>query len=66
MYEKGSIDDAAQYLHQALSISPENADVQFMLGNIAKKQGDSQRAIEHYRHAIKSDPEFGFAYRAEV
>jgi tetratricopeptide (TPR) repeat protein len=49
---------AAEQFRMELKISPENADAEFELGEMAREQGDFSGALEHLNRAVKYHPGF--------
>ena len=49
---------AADQFKQELAISPENADAEYELGEMAREQGDLTGALEHLHRAVKYHPGF--------
>ncbi len=52
----GDLARAGKELQTAMRYSPQNADVQFALGNVSLKAGDRTTAKSHYRHALELNP----------
>lgn len=48
---------AQHYCTQALATDPENADAWFIRGVVDEVQGKSRAALEHYREALRHEPE---------
>jgi tetratricopeptide (TPR) repeat protein len=53
-----AIKAAAEQFRMELKISPENADAEYELGEIAREQGDLAGALEHLNRAVKYHPGF--------
>ncbi len=53
-----SISAAAEQFRTELKISPENADAEYELGEIAREHGDLAGALEHLNRAVKYHPGF--------
>ncbi|MCP4303952.1 MAG: OmpA family protein [bacterium] len=51
-----------QWLHQALSLCPNQADAHNLLADILEREGTIPAAIEHYRLAIAAEPDFDEAW----
>jgi tetratricopeptide (TPR) repeat protein len=51
-------EEAAACFDKALELEPEMAQVHMNIGHVHKFQGDLMGAIEAYRQAVKSDPEY--------
>ena len=47
-----------------LTQGQDNALLRFSLGNAYLKQGDTERALEHLRAALKHDPGYSAAWKA--
>lgn len=58
----GDLSKALQYFEQASQISPDAADIQYLIGEIHRQQKDYQAALEAYDLAIEIDPNFAPAY----
>jgi predicted TPR repeat methyltransferase len=61
--EQKEFAEAERILRHALAIDPSIADAHYILGTIARNQGNVSGAIEHYSEAIRHKPDFEFAYR---
>ena len=55
-------EDARRELQQELEIDPSNAGAEYVLGEMAREQGQWPDAIAHFSRAIKLDAGFGDAY----
>lgn len=53
--------DAFQTIHEALNKDPENERTHANLGWSLLEQGDHQKALEHFREALKIDPDYAHA-----
>ena len=51
--EQSDLDTARQAVDQALRIAPSDADVHFVAGELATKEGDPQAALAAFRRAIE-------------
>jgi predicted Zn-dependent protease len=60
----GTNDDAKREFQQELDVDPSNAAAQFILGELARRAGDWDQAIEHFSKAVKLDAGFSEAYLA--
>lgn len=60
----GDYRHAEQFFHQALDIDPQNPYTWFHLGNVRKKAGKPDEAIESYQAAIHFRPDFAEGYFA--
>ena len=54
--------DAAQEFDAELKLDPNNADAEYILGELARQQEQWNDAIEHLSRASKIDPSFQVAY----
>ena len=61
--ERQQYREAEQRLRHALSIDPRIADAHYILGTIAKSEGDDALSIEEYTRAIELKSDFEYAYR---
>lgn len=61
--ELGQHAQAEAVLRRALARAPDNADVHYILGTLARARGDAPAAILHYRQALTHQPTLEFAYR---
>ena len=57
----GRAGEAAQAVEAALKRAPQNALSHTNLGWTALHQGDHKKALEHFREALRLDPESGYA-----
>lgn len=57
----GRLDDARQNFERALEIRPDNAEVLFSLGLVAKRQGELEEAATCFANAAVRDPSLGEA-----
>jgi tetratricopeptide (TPR) repeat protein len=55
-------EDARKEMELELQIDPSNAGAEYVLGELARQQGQWPEAIEHLSRAIKLDAGFGDAY----
>jgi tetratricopeptide (TPR) repeat protein len=61
-FNEGEWDKAIEYLRQALSTEPEAVDINYMIGEIYRRQGKYKEAIKELNQAIKVNPEFAPPY----
>jgi len=61
---QSSTDQAAKELEEELKVNPGNAAAEFILGELARRNGDWNRAIAHFSRASKLDVGFQEAYLA--
>jgi tetratricopeptide (TPR) repeat protein len=62
LYRRAAYDEASAAYERALQLAPDlGDDLYFKLGNIRYKQGDRVRAVEHWRAALKKNPDNGIA-----
>lgn len=57
-------DEAAKELTEELKVNPNNAAAEFILGELARRSGDWNTAVEHFTRASKLDIGFVEAYLA--
>lgn len=57
-----AVGQAKKSFEQELEIDPRNASAEYVLGELAKNDGDSSSAIIHYTKATRLDPGFAEAY----
>jgi tetratricopeptide (TPR) repeat protein len=57
-----AVAEAKKSFEQELEIDPRNASAEFVLGELAKNEGDSSAAIVHYTRATHLDTGFAEAY----
>ena len=57
--ERGNPDAAGRHFGEALLIEPGNPDFVYHLGSAYEMKGDWNRAMECYREAYGTDPEYG-------
>lgn len=57
-----SVDDAKKEFEAEISLHPEDAPSEFMLGDIARQAQQWDDAVEHFSRATKIDPGFAEAY----
>ncbi len=53
LFRRGKLDEARSTLEGSLSLNPNPELVHYYLGRICEKQGQKDRAMEHYREALK-------------
>ena len=58
----GNVDQALNYLEQAVSLEPAAADILFEIGEIQRLQGNGYAAIQAYGRAISANPFFAPSY----
>lgn len=61
--ELGRTDESRFMLLKALTLNPEDYDAHYMLGNLARAQGDFVQAVARYRSALAISPEFEICRR---
>lgn len=55
---EGQLSEATEQLQQLVQTNPEYTDqVHYLLGNICRKKGDWQGALNHYQEAIDINPD---------
>ena len=54
----GRLDDAALQVEAILHTNPNSAEAHEFLGNLLIAKGQPDRAIEHYREAVRIEPDF--------
>src|SRR5437762_1168584 len=59
-----NIEEARKEFHEELKIDPSNAAPEFWLGELARRVGEWDQAISHFRNASKLDVGFAEAYLA--
>lgn len=60
----GQRGEAAQILSTAVGMNPGDFDARFLLGNLARDDGDVAQSIEHYRAALQANPDFEYCRRS--
>ncbi|MCR9093582.1 MAG: tetratricopeptide repeat protein [bacterium] len=55
-FERGQHESALMAFEEAALAWPNNAPIRYYLGRSAESIGDFDRAVEEYRHALRSDP----------
>jgi len=53
-----ALDEASVEFRRELALSPENAAAEFELGEIAREQGEPDKAREHLVRAVRYSPDF--------
>ena len=53
LFQRGRLDDAQKVLEEALLLNPSPELSHYYLGQILEKKGDKDKALEHYREALK-------------
>ncbi len=53
LFRRDRLDDAQTILEQALPLNPSPELVHYYLGQIMERKGDKDKAIEHYREALR-------------
>jgi tetratricopeptide (TPR) repeat protein len=48
---------AVELLQKAVTLNPNNANTQFLLGQCFEKQGRTEEAVKHWKEALRIDPE---------
>jgi len=56
-----TVDEAKKDFEAELEINPDNANAEYVLGEIAKQQSDLSTAISHFSRAVKLDADFAEA-----
>jgi len=56
-------EDARKELEAELKIDPDNADAEYVLGELARQQQQFDEAAEHFQRVVKLDPNFAEALR---
>ncbi|MGM0745522.1 MAG: tetratricopeptide repeat protein, partial [Bacteroidota bacterium] len=64
--EKGSREQALQYLEEAVRLAPSLSDAHYHLGELYHESGDNTKAIRSYRRARSLSPDWPQAYRALI
>lgn len=54
----GRVTEAREQLEMALAINPTSANAYYLLGNIARAEGNSAEALKAYRQALSGQPAF--------
>ena len=54
--EQGHLDDAGKAIRLALEIDPNHADIYFTAGRISASLGETDRAGEFYKEALRLGP----------
>jgi tetratricopeptide (TPR) repeat protein len=62
--ESGPLDDAKSEFAKELEVDPTNASAEFILGELARRSGNWNTAIQHFSHATKLDAGFSEAFLA--
>ncbi|HEX4007801.1 MAG TPA: tetratricopeptide repeat protein [Acidobacteriaceae bacterium] len=62
--DSGPTDAAKQEFEQELAIDPTDASAEFILGELARRKGDWDQAVEHFTRAAHLDSGFSEAYLA--
>lgn len=62
--DAGSTDAAQEEFEKEVAVDPGNASAEFILGELARRQGDWDVAIRHFTQASKLDAGFSEAYLA--
>ena len=57
MIQDDDLDAALSYLNDMINREPDNDEVHYLLGNLYRKRGDWQLALNHYLEAIERNPE---------
>jgi tetratricopeptide (TPR) repeat protein len=63
LIEQGLQTEAQNYLTRAVSIDPNNADAQYLLGTVSEAIGDRAAALTHFNVALALKPDFDVARR---
>jgi len=58
------VEEVKRNFEQELEIDPNNASAEYVLGDLAKNEGDTSAAIRHFSRATKLDTGFSDAYLA--
>jgi tetratricopeptide (TPR) repeat protein len=58
------IEEVKKNFEEELEIDPNNASAEYVLGDLAKNEGDASSAIRHFSRATKLDTSFSDAYLA--
>lgn len=53
--DMNNIEEATKQLQVSLDLDPNQADVYFTLGNVADRQGDKEKAMEHWTKSLAID-----------
>ncbi len=56
-----SVDAAQREFEQELAVSPQNAEAEYELGEIARHRAEFEQAVEHFTRAVRYHPEFAEA-----
>jgi Flp pilus assembly protein TadD len=60
--DSGRFGEAREVLTGLRALMPRNDAVSVLLGTVSFQQGDFDRAAEHYRQALESNPRSAYAY----
>ncbi len=61
---ENNVEQARKELAEELKVNPKNAAAEFMLGELARRRGEWEEAITHFRSATQLDASFLEAYLA--
>jgi len=64
LLKEGKTDEAIQAFEKAIALDPTNPTIQYNLGAAYERKDNLEKAISHFREAIKLKPDFGEAYLA--
>lgn len=53
LFQRGRLDEAQKVLEEALTLNPSPELSHYYLGRILEKKGDKDKALDHYREALK-------------
>ncbi len=51
-------DDALKEFRQAIALDPRNAGAEYEMGEIFRRRGQPERAVDHFSRAVEIDPHF--------
>jgi tetratricopeptide (TPR) repeat protein len=53
LFRRGKLDEAQSVLQDSLALNPSPELAHYFLGRIAETRGEKDKALEHYREALK-------------
>src|SRR5438034_10164065 len=51
-------DEAMKEFRQAIALDPRNASAEYEMGEIFRRRGQAERAVDHFSRAVEIDPHF--------